>query len=559
MARRSPPPTTPSAAIPVPNRCRVVFYPRSLEGLNGGLGGADVSALVMQLQVSRSVNRTDGTWSLTLLANPGDTFAISGATVATTTTPDALPLSALQLKENTPVVIGVERDGGLCLGLVDRVQRQVNRSGGQVQHTLTVTGRTIGKVLTQDQIAYGVLATPQTGKWNDTVQRVLGEGHPLLVPLQGLWGPEDKDGAITFQARSVTEVAEWALDFCPSVRIPLLQQVFGGEGKPGDFVEIEGPTDWNEGRVWGESVYTQWGTFDGFLRQVLDLDLYEVRVDERPRDASPIPQPVLVIRPRPWDDDDLEFAPLRNDARSYRSEAPRFVDPSEGAHQLNMAEVKGYTLGHGDEAYSYYVVTSAHIIAGTEEARAEGLFYPLLDLWAARKFGIRQYSARMNLVTPNVVAKYAGDGDYLQSELEELRDFRDRLFNWHRLAPEYERGTITVLGRDDYRPGDYVDLADYTPHRGGEAGTRFYVESVSHYWQSGGTYTTTLEVIRGYNAALVRDVKREIAELYEDLSARTTTTQVTTPQASRAAAAGSTNEETPVAPAALNPSMWVSA
>lgn len=539
-------------AIRVPGTCHFLVWPSALQGLSGGRAALDLSQSTMSLSISRGVDASAGTWEAVVLAESDVSYDASGRSF----TQVQSGMSAInRIDVNTPVSMGVDHPGGLCLGLVDSVRREVRNVGGQVAVVARLSGRTIGKVLQQDQIAYGALTTPQTQRFNAAVQQTLGRNHPLLVPIKGLWGPKDKDGVITFRGTTIEEVAKWALEFAPSMRVPLLRRIFGGKGDAGDFMQLDASDSWNDARVWSDAVYTTFESFDAFLRMMVDRDFYEIRVDERRREGSPVPQPVLIIRPKPFDDPNMTWAPYRttNQPNLVRAQARAFVQPEIGAWPVDFDQIKAYSVGRTDaQAYSYYVCTSAHIIAGTEEARAEGLFYPLLDLWAARRFGVKQKTARLNLVGGDVARKSQADQSYLLTELDALRDFRNRLFNWHRLEPEFLKGSVTLRGRDDYRPGDYVDLP-IEPHRGGRRGTRFYVTSAQWSWVAGRTYTTTLQLDRGYNYAMIQSINREITQLFEDVSRSRGSLEPATRKG------GGTGRGVRSAGSSLNPGMWVSA
>lgn len=505
----------------VSGTCSFLVFPETLAGLGkgGSIEALDLSRSVLSLSVERQVNATSGRWEARVLAESDVAYDVSGRLPSTQVQAAMSSISRIDL--NAPVSIGVEHEGGLCLGLIDSVRREAVNMGANVQLTVVLSGRTIGKVLEQDQIAYGALKTPQVARFNSAVARALDPAHPLLVPMGGLWGPKDKDGVITFRGASVEACAKWALSFVPSMRVPLLEKIFGGKGEAGDYFDLDASDSWNGARVWSDQPYTSWGTFDGFLRVLVDMDFYEIRVDERRRDGSPIPQPVLIIRPKPWDDPLLSWAPYSttNQPDLVRSKARAFVNREiRGAWPVDETEIKSYSVARSDSAVStYYVCTSAHVIAGTEEARQEGLFFPLLDLWGARKFGLRQRTARLNLVGADVAAKSRRDEGYLSGELAALRDMRNRLFNWHRLESEFMRGQVVLRGRDDYRPGDYIDLP-IEPDRGGYRGTRYYITGATWSWEAGGTYTTTLQIDRGYNAAVIESVNDEILDLYERVS-----------------------------------------
>ena len=121
-----------------------------------------------------------------------------------------------------------------------------------------------------------------------------------------------------------------------------------------------------------------------------------------------------------------------------------------------------------------------------------------------------KYDARMTLVGGDVVKRAEGQDDYLNEVSSEVFEARNRLFNWYRFNAFYESGSITVVGRDSYRPGDPVRLDWVELQYGTERGATYYCPSVRWTWQHGGHYLCTLTLTRGHNASMMEALKAEV-------------------------------------------------
>jgi hypothetical protein len=166
------------------------------------------------------------------------------------------------------------------------------------------------------------------------------------------------------------------------------------------------------------------------------------------------------------------------------------------------------------DVFSYYLVTSAHDLFGNDQSDAEGLFYPAVDLFALARAGLRSYEGRLEVLAADFREKVRGELDYGQIP-SEVHEFRNRLFNWYRLAEYFEAGSLTVTGRDRYRPGDPVCLpwrAGFRTRLFSGFPMRYYCTGCSWQWQLGSPYTTTLQLMRGHNTASVLQATNEIAK-----------------------------------------------
>jgi len=486
----------------------------------------DISKEVVSLQVQKTITQPAGSWSITLL--PRDEQHSSRSSIS------RKEWLYRTLDSNRVVSIGFEAKGGIMAGLISRVARTTTRIGDQVAKTLTISGQDFGKLLVQDNIIKGSLTVPDMRDFIEKVKAALGADHPLTIPLKGVWGPEvpayhDKPDTVnTFQGVSVPDVIDWALRNITSLRVPLFKDAYGGDGRASDFISTgNSVTVWNDSRVWSDAPYSYNGNAYGFLRSILDSDFYEIWVDSIPS-GNDLPLIQLVVRPKPFDEEKLEFATTTEDLGISWTSLRPMINKAQQHHEIAEDEVIQENLGYGDSnALSYFLVSSDHTLIGNSNGLKEGLFYPLVDTWNAKRSGNRPYRATLSLLSADVRRKAAGDLDYDGEVGADVVEFRNRLFNWYRLNPFFEEGTIQVVGRDDFRVGDPVFLPWATPPRssrydfhgplGGSyadeapsKGMRYYCVGVTWSWSFGKAYTCTLQLERGHNDALVNAVVAKI-------------------------------------------------
>ncbi len=444
-------------------------------------------------------------WTLTLLPRASTNRQTPG---------DIRRVSTLykQLRANQVVSLGFEVRGGIGLGLINSVRRTATHGGPAAGVGLVIAGMGIGKVLMRDVVIRATLNIHDYPVFREKVEAALGATNPVIFDVAGVWGPESRDGVPTFLAQSVADVVKWLLETAPSMRLPLLAAATGGEGRPSDYFDTsKSITTWNDGRVFSETLSDYQGSLWQFIRGILDVDFYECWVDTMPPpDGSDFPTPHLVIRPKPFDEPEHEFAPVTEETGLTWSDLRTFVERLP-YHDIDLSEVVQESLGVGDQdAYAYYGVTSQHDLIANSEAQSRGLFYPLIDTYTAKKFGMSKYDARMTLVGGDVAKMAEGQEDYGAEVSSEVFEARNRLFNWYRLNPYYESGSITVVGRDFYRPGDPVRLGWVDLQYGDEPGATYYCPAVRWSWSHGGHYLCTLTLTRGHNAAMVAALKAEI-------------------------------------------------
>lgn len=468
----------------------------------------DVSGFVRAFSVSGKVQGPGARFDLTL-------FARQAPGPLPQTTVDRWVWLFQRLRANRLVSIGFDEPGGIGLFLISDIRRIRKRGGAMVDLGLKITGMNLGKVLSQDNVVKAQVTVPDSRTFQQKISQALGPDTPLLTMLEGLWGPKsggtDPDKQVNvFVGKSVRDVVDWILNKAVSMQLPILAEATGGTGKAGDFIDTSTTvTVWNDGRLLSMAPHQYNGTIWGFIQSILDRDFYEVRVDNVPN-GSDLPRTVLVIRPKPFDEDILTFAPTDEQLGTDWESVTTLVNGKEH-HVIHAEEIMNGNLGFGDaEALGYYLVLSNHELAGNEQGQAEGLFYPVVDTWNVKNFGLRSYNARLQVVAADIRRKVEGDEDYSGEVATEVREMRNRLLNWYRLNPYFLTGSVVVEGRDEYRPGDIVYLPDEYATRTTVKGVRLYVSGVTHHWTFGGHYECTLQLERGHNDAMVEAIKDEI-------------------------------------------------
>lgn len=488
------------------------------------VGKVDISGEVLALQVQKDVDGPVGTWTLRLAPRTSGPADLPGKT-----RDQSWWLRAVQ--PNDVVSIGYDRPGGITLGLVDRVevqrQQAIRNGSGTASVAVTLSGRTMGKLLVNDHIVLSTVLGPTQADFERKIAAALGSDHPLLQMIYGLRGPArgaEGDEGFTFLGAEVSQAALFALRFGSTLQVPALRNAFGAPTSPrsaasaAEIIDAEtfiAPTDV---RLWNQSLNQYAGTVWGFLQTLIDADLFELRVDDIPRETlpgkfDPVCQPVLIIRPKPFDDPKLERARVTS-AYSGREDLVTLIE-AKPYHEFTNDQIWRTALGIDDRSVcSHYLVTSEYLLGS--DAGGAGLSYPLVDTWAARRYGLRSYRAALSLVGGDLAQRAEGAAAYDSQLVNEATNARNRLFNWYWASARMLSGSITVEGNDNYRPGDPVFLPEEVPPLppaatfGLREGVHFYCTQVTWSWSVGSPYECTLRLTRGYNGPLIDALKVEI-------------------------------------------------
>lgn len=468
----------------------------------------DLSREVRSFSASASLDAPEGAFTIEIVAAVGYTWRVGKA--------EAQANLAAIIRPNAVISIGMDAPGGIVFGLVSTVTQGLSLIGGQTVQTFAITGMTMGRLLTQDVVALATLVGPESESFRQQIGQIVGENSPLLGLMNGDVGPltGNGDNAVNaFTAATVRAVVEWALNAIPTMRLPILGSVYG-DANPGAWILTENSvTTWNDARVWSDALQTYAGSAWGFITSALDLDFYEVFIDSRrSTDGSDIPDIELVVRPRPFDSPTWETrsTPVQ-ESTGLTWEDLRCRITGDENHVVQLEDVYQSSIGVGQmPIYSWYQVTGDFEPIYNSGGVALGLAYPMIDAHAMQRYGVRPYNARIALVGADVTRVYDEDPKYQGEVINEIREFRNRLVNWHRYNPWLLSGQITIRGRDDVRPGDPVLLPWMSPSIGTESGVRFYCTSVSWSWSIGAPYTSTLTLTRGCNNGMIAAIKQQI-------------------------------------------------
>jgi len=467
-----------------------------------------VSPWVQSFTHTKQISSPMGQWQLNLLPYARD----DQRQVPVNT---ALPDLYRRCRPNGLVSFGVDTLGGIGLGMINNTSRTTKRAGGRTAQGLSLSGSDLGKVLYNDNVVQASLTVEDWKKFNLHISDVVGEDNVLLQNIRGVWGPTDgaRDGAPAFPGRTLTQVIEWIIENAPSMTVPLLA-ARGGEGRPSEFIDTSrSVTSWTNAIVFSEAPADYQGTVWGFLESILDKDVYEFWLDTIPANPftpSPIPTPILVLRPKPYDEFRLDFLPVPFSIGNGWKELVTLVD-SKHDHVFEIDDVFSERLSHGDDdAFAYYLITSQHDVMGNTRLVQDGLMYPLVDTYSLIKYGLRSYTGDLSLVSGDKAAKQDGVAEFDPILASEIAEFRNRIFNWYRLNPFFESGNLSVAGRDEIRCGDPISLPYLMPARGLLPGVRFYCTGVTHRWAVHEPYTCELQVTRGHNDSVIDLAKIEI-------------------------------------------------
>lgn len=450
------------------------------------------------------------------------------------------------LRPRSVVSIGYDRPGGIMLGLISSVQQAENWSGSRAAVGVTITGRGFAATLREDLIVNAMLAGDKLGRFRSQVSAVLGENSPILNLFHTDLGPlsqqADPNKQVNeFTGADVTKVIQWIVSYAPSMTIPLLGRITGGKlggtssagnGSIGKYLQTDRyVTTWNNSRVWTNDLQSYHGSTWGWIQAAIDIDFYEAFVDTEPSpDGSPFPRADLIVRPKPFDDKVLEELPVDDAMNTVVRVTPAgtsLVEDVSGLgynwpslrtrwngrehHVLDPTSVLSYSLAWDDaEAFTYYNVVSNVEAGSTMQDVQNGCFNPVLDLYAARTFGVRPYEVATTLLGQDLARRMAADSEYDNTEFRQAIQFRNRLVNWWRFAPWMVKGTVTVKGKDEYRPGEPYFLPWAVPRSGNQRGVRAYGTNVTWSWSVGAPYLCTIQVTRGYNRACIDAAREEI-------------------------------------------------
>lgn len=467
----------------------------------------DLSADVIGMTFSKSITdgngfyAPSGNFSITLLPRTSTDGAASAHFLA--------PAHAYQvIHPQTLVTMGVDVPGGIMMGLVDAVTERFELIDSQVVRTLTLTGRDLGKVLEQDHITRAPISAQTEPQFRDDLKAELGEDFPIIDDTLELYSTEGGK-VVTFVGESVTTLLQWILDRFPGMRIPALRDAFGHGGLEGD-AEVRTwldtsrcVTTWDDERVYKEARQVPEGSIIAFIQSLLDPDFYELRMDFVPVQGSPIPQPYLILRPRPFDEPPYMAAVVERPGITW-ADVDTLVEGLDN-HRVEFGEVASASFSRSDaQAITFVQVQNANELGAGDEAVKQGLIYPIADTWGIKRHGLRAYSPRLSLVSGEpTLQQLREQGAFEKAIVPTLIEKRNRLFNWYRWNPWHESCNLTVFGKDSYRVGERVYLPWRRDYLTDTEGMEYYCTSVTHRWTYGRGYFCDLGLTRGHNGAML--------------------------------------------------------
>ena len=497
------------------NTPRVRIWPSADSGRVLDIASSDV----LGFSASADIGGPAGQFSIRLAPRRGSKIAGGRANMPA--------LLARQIPHQSVVSLGHDVDGGIMLGLVTGVTEATSLEGGTVSDSVTISGQSLGAGLLQDSIVNARMIGDNAIAFRDNAVAILGKDSPILAFFPEAVGPvraDDPEQTPVFAGSSIKDVVDWILTRAPSMRIPLLAAITGRSGSIGEYLRTDkSVTSWNDARVWTNALQTYQGNIWGFLQGAIDADFYEMFIDTMPERDQQLPRADLILRPKPFDDDDLVVLPVEQETGlRWRDLRTRWKGREH--HVLDDATLFARSLSWDDaEAFAYYTVTSRTDIIASSEVMRQGLAFPVLDLHHVQRWGLRTYAANLNLLGGDLTKRTEQDAAYDNALQSDLIDFRNRLVNWYRWAPWFLKGAVTVPGRDEYRPGEPYYLPWALPPLGGSPGVRAYGHSVSWSWQLGGHYTSTIGLVRGYNAGSIDAARRLVDEAWQTQLQRGTT------------------------------------
>lgn len=433
-----------------------------------------------------------------------------------------------RLPRLSAVSIGYDMPGGIMLGLITGVSVTRSRVNGAL--SVQLRGEGLGRLLAQDTMEHAVVLGTGAAEFKRKLEAVLGQGHPIfrnvlgapttLGPVEPGGDANDPQAARTLVGQGVKDLVDWVLDNAPSMRVPVLRRLYGGSGHPRDvFSTSFSVTTWNDARVWADAFQSYNGDLYGYIKGSIDEAFYEVFVDTFPLEGQDHPAVELIVRPRPFDTPTMEILPVAEQTGITWEDLRTRYDGLEH-HEIGEDDTLEDTLGWDlAEVATFYTVTCDNDLSGSVEAQDAGLAYPAIDLYGLLTGqGLRASRATMRLLGADLAAAAAGQESYTTEQATQVVQFRNRLFNWHRWNPWFVKGTITVRGRDRYRPGEKYLLPWALPPIGLddpriEPGLTFYGTSVGWRWSVGTEYTCTITLSRGHSASMLQAIRDEVRSL----------------------------------------------
>lgn len=465
--------------------------------ITGPLAGMDISHLIVTAHTEKDVGQPAGIFNITL----GHT----GLNPTKTTYAGQLSSIYQNLTTNHLISIGFTSDCCM-LGMVDHINHTHVTDGSGTSHSLSVSGRDLGKAL-QTDTAYTLLAQVEG------LEEHFPDGHGIFNTYRAFGKPLEY---VTYdgqkQERFVNENPISAIEWIVSV-MPGMQILQDGVGPVlTDYLILDTHTDGSPNTYDGDVLFQQdltsfTGDLWSFINSCID-EFYEVFIDSAIDPVTGNPAAYLRVRPKPFDRlGDMvagkeigdsyggkfawENSPTFMQRIGYRNSDTAGPEP---LHQVQMRD-GDFTASFGVNDYEVFSVfdvddkTSFQAAvmekAGFSELRAKWIV--LIDPFLVKRFGFKVKTTSSQLINK--------DDFENQTTIK-----RDRAYNWHRFNAILESGTLELPGNDNRRIGDRLMITDKVS-KAGNVGMEFYIRSVENHWDVENQIVPrqTLGLIRGHN------------------------------------------------------------
>ena len=454
-------------------------------------GSGELGTLI-DVQVSLSVEQMPSTFNLT--------FAPHGI--------DGSESLADLIPEYSVAIIEMGRRGGrdghdptVMVGLTGRPQTSESYAGGAPQRQIKIPGRGIEAVLADARVWFApyLEANPAASAELDRVA-----GAPFLESLTGrvMWANKiyganidprraalaillyylgsHESGVVNLLLPSPYRIRDLLLpgNFETRDLAAAIAAYTPGETPPGRL-----PSDWtladSRMRLATASLKPYPGSVLDICRSVIDLEFHEFFARYTEGQAR------LVFRSNPFQS--------RDAATSGRTLFE--AQPTLETIEIAMSDVLQRNLTHGvTPVYNAFFVVpgQSSIVQGQAfKAYVAPQFCGSKDDPAyIGRYGIRP----LEHTTPYIVVSRDGSDD--QKDLAGLtKQLSSKLKAWYSPHPRMLTGTLSVLGRAEFRPGHRL-----LEHASGDRTREFYLRGVSHRYDfRTGAFVSTLDVTRGWS------------------------------------------------------------
>jgi len=560
------------------------------------VGGAiDLSSLCVSVVTNKDTANVAGTFSVTF----SDSALAAAGNVGNRMAEVSTVNSVQQFKELTSVfremdliTIGFSKHGGTMLGVVESISRNETFSSGRYSTNVTVRGRDFGRFLIEDHIPFSPLIGSATISKRNTLAAILGgEDHPVLS--NGIRFLYDYRGNPLVFSTVEQLVLYVVLSYSVGMKtfIPgfgrvgtdkLLSEVFlnlplkitqadGSKGIGPRTLPKNADAYFIQGRPEDQLIFQTPLTYDGnvisYFRRLLTEELYDIWVETippiaNPEHSSPIwkmqlrgdfPSPVLIVRPKPFDENLMNFTgdkinqeftwnnhplfktqvyrasfnepikpgqkdPVSSTGDGRKTPGGTEQRPSQDFHIIEDYISKSIQTSLGGN-FNWYEVRNQFYVTGMINQEMNGISFPLIDFASMTIHGLKKMIVETSFFSDlpedlEDASSLLRDKRKYQSILEPaLRRQRNRLFCQNRMNYWFEGGVVVCHGNEDYRIGDKVAIQGHKAHDGTPQDVIFYTEAVENRWSMGTPYTTTLKLSRGHSDLMIEKFIDFISEI----------------------------------------------